>query len=123
MLGEIVAAAPLNYVYQVVPTPRGELAGCVYVHEGQPSCLIGHLLHNLGVTVPPGDQDLPIDVLHDSRQYLRGLFTLPAVAYLAAVQRNQDAGVSWSHCLVMADRGRIPVAIDRSVDDGAEETL
>ena len=45
VLPEIVAEHGRDYIYYAGPS------GCVYVHNGEPSCLIGHFLHRLGVSL------------------------------------------------------------------------
>lgn len=126
LLREIVAEFPPGYTYEQVPCflDGTGVTGCIYTVEGQPSCLVGQLLHRLGVQVPEVDQMHPIDLLlRNQRAYLKGLFADDVILYLGDVQRYQDSGASWSECLEIAERRVVPKNINRSVDDDPKATV
>ncbi len=80
---------------------------CFYVHEGEPDCIVGRVLHRLGV---------PLDVLRandlaGNLSVSAGAFSLEgspvqpgreALTILATAQRLQDQGNTWGECLRVA---------------------
>lgn len=94
---EVVAEFGEDYVYpenQKRPETDGSLPSCVYVHEGCPSCLVGHILHRHGVSL----EDL-------SQNEFRGAWFVSvkcadadekARTFLDAAQGSQDKGDTWA---------------------------
>ena len=95
-----IAKAGGDYVY---PHRRG----CVYVMDGKPSCIVGHVLMNNGVT----DAEFFYYRNNSSFSSIEGslhrkgvLFSIEAVDYLQHLQDYQDAGRPWgeAHLLAMS---------------------
>ena len=94
---EVVAEFGEDYVYpenQKRPETEGCLPSCVYVHEGCPSCLVGHILHRHGVSL----EDL-------SQNEFRGAWFVSgewagadekARTFLEGAQGSQDNGDTWA---------------------------
>lgn len=99
-LRAVVAERP-DYVYEAP-----EEDGCVYVADGTPSCLVGHVLHRLGVSLEA------LSVL-DMNGGLAAWRAVPGVLdgvsgstvdRLWAAQTAQDNGDTWGEALEYADR-------------------
>jgi hypothetical protein len=100
----VVAERGADYVYKR-PTNTFGVPTCLYVDvdRDQPSCLVGHVLHRLGVpleTLKSADQfSFPAtDVCHD---LLGGsAFDDGEIShFLDAVQSRQDIGRTWGEAL------------------------
>lgn len=86
---------------------------CVYSNEeGRPVCLVGHVVHRLGLPFPPGGNyrvPLPGPSLLTCppvrRHYWENLFTPDALAALRVMQTFQDAGQTWGRALYRAENG------------------
>ena len=109
MLVEIANERP-DYVYE---PPEGFGGACVYVHNGEPSCIIGHALARFGVPLddvelldymPNYDGDLPeekdsafVGDAHFSNTLTkRGVYLdVSALNIAEAVQALQDSFTSW----------------------------
>jgi hypothetical protein len=104
LLREVVAEKGSDYVDETQST-----RGCVYTHEGKPSCLIGHVLHRFGYSV---------ENLHgfDMRgEYIgsNGIHEIikdrlvpaddVALKTLRAAQEEQDDGMPWGDALAEAE--------------------
>ena len=102
---QVVAEHGMEHVYEKPMVNRlgGEMAMCLYVHNGRPSCLVGHVLHRLGV---------PLDVLaqgDDQSQdassmcyevlYNTDFADEMIASFLSTVQATQDAGYTWGYAL------------------------
>ncbi len=101
LLREIVAEYGEDWVY----ASRDDGTTCTYTRQGQPSCLIGHVLHRAGVpiehlaTLDRGDTpsigtttvDWGIEITPDARRVL------------GVAQHAQDDGSSWGTALAMAE--------------------
>jgi len=48
LLREVIAEKGEDFVYE----PIGEDETCLYVHDDQPSCIVGHVLVRAGVSLP-----------------------------------------------------------------------
>lgn len=82
-----------DYVYNV---PVGENETCLYFRNGKPDCLIGHVLHYLGIDqgcVREGES--AGGVLISLRGQNKLTFTSEAADYLSAAQGHQDNGKPW----------------------------
>lgn len=104
VLREVVAERP-DYVYVNPNGERGVFGGsaiCYYVHGDCPGCLIGHVLHRLGV---------PIDAMWRREHWPASVMAaevLSGVSYrstyaLDAAQLMQDYGQPWSRALLDAE--------------------
>jgi hypothetical protein len=97
LLREVVAGRE-DFVYR--PPVFGE--GCVYRNEdGQPSCLVGHVLYRWNPTVVPVEENVigDLDLADDG-------VTEDAVQVLAAAQDVQDHGEpedTWGRALAAAE--------------------
>lgn len=100
---EVVAEQP-DYIYQ---NPLGHTAisensvACYYVHDDKPGCVVGAVLHRLGV---------PLKYLSD-REGLRGdqvalgltNMSPDTAMFLRRVQIGQDRGLTWGDALGRAE--------------------
>lgn len=109
LLEEVVADKGEDYVYE----PHPFTYACQYLHDDEPGCLVGHVLHRHGV---------PIEVIRQwegrTAQYLatgKSLLTLssarpelepladhPAASILIAAQQAQDVSLPWGKALQAA---------------------
>lgn len=96
-----IAEANPDFVYQ---RPPG--SGCVYVHDGRPSCLIGRALWNLGAI----DADFENAVDDRARRVnqfgVMGLLELLGLSLssdesvlLMTIQDRQDDGLPWGEAV------------------------
>lgn len=99
-----------DYVY--ARSNQGRLSFCTYERGGQPSCIVGEVLHRAGVSIKqlkkldmPGSSGirnlaangiLPIDV------------ELEAVERLSVLQALQDSGETWGFVLQRAEGKLVP---------------
>jgi len=101
LMREVVAEYGEDHEYDPLQLPNGATA-CVYVHEGAPSCLVGHVLHRAGI---------PLDVMgaHENMgpahpNFLRATGITEQVALpLAAAQDVEDEGMTWGQALAAAE--------------------
>lgn len=92
LLEQIVNERP-DYVYE---KPGGDDASCVYVHNGAPSCLVGHWLHKLGVSL----DDIPEgEAASDTARVLGLAVSTPLADALDGAQDTQDSGLNWAQAL------------------------
>lgn len=97
-----------DYVYP------GYMDGCVYVRDDKPSCLVGHILHRLGVDLisfaneESYDDGLvnerAIDTLWVTAEEYGVSFSPLAQGFLVEIQRDQDCGISWGGAVEQATR-------------------
>jgi hypothetical protein len=99
---EVVGERGENYIYEKPINAFGTPV-CVYVYESQPSCLVGHILHRLGVpleTLGEGDRlsfsasDVCMDLLAGTSFY-----DTEISAFLDSLQSEQDTGHTWGEAL------------------------
>ena len=94
-----------DFVY-VIPNQEelGSHAACLYVHDDKPSCLIGRVLHDLGMS------------LEDLSQYEGQDASMPAEAFgvsehvadaLTTAQFVQDTGETWGDALAAFERSLV----------------
>lgn len=97
---------------QVDPETGDEWQDCVYVADGQPSCLVGHVLVMAGVPMPSilpyegTSADATWGSLMDGTPpttYVRGESSVVAQALWAA-QQAQDNGKTWGEALEAFDK-------------------
>lgn len=108
---KIVAEFGEKHVYEPVAKEGNVDPLCQYTFENAPSCLVGRVLFDLGVSVEElvglDLRDVPAIYLHEQEGLdgvdYRGAF------YLSVLQADQDAGNSWGQALAHAER----VAVDR----------
>ena len=94
---EVVADAGEDYVY-----PRAERGDkCVYVHNMRPDCLVGRVLHRLGVSLDllTYQDNTPAFVL---AQQVIDAPTSQVLRLLSEAQSHQDAGYTWGAALFVA---------------------
>jgi hypothetical protein len=94
-LREVAAGRP-DYAYE----PPGDGVECLYVHNGAPSCLVGHALHRLGV--PLG----ALYVIKPSDELIPQLFIEVGADVNVAVwnvQTAQDNGAPWGEAIMELD--------------------
>jgi hypothetical protein len=101
LIREAIAEKGEDYVYEKIDD------GCYYVHGGQPSCLVGHVLVRAGVNMDLLEAE---GGLYDAHGYAdalcgelerEGILTAGrrTIRLLNEVQYNQDRGVSWGAAL------------------------
>lgn len=98
LLREVVAEKP-DFVYEPVQIDIGDVARCLYVRNGQPSCVIGQMLHRAG---------WPIGIIGQYERRAIGAFpetivTHKAAYLLSGAQGIQDSGLPWSAALAAAE--------------------
>jgi hypothetical protein len=109
-----------EFVYQPGTNPENGASSCVYVRDGEPSCLVGQVLARAGVSIedlakmdegtpdsgteeePVGDGDgeSAFEVLYENGAlppYLT--VTDDAAGILTHVQSRQDQGTPWGQAL------------------------
>ena len=96
LAAEVVADMGAEYVYE--PPVAGGF--CVYDHEGQPSCLVGHIIHRHSM-------EMYDDVVRDhSTNDVAGLplswFDGGARAFLGRAQHEQDNSAPWGQAVETA---------------------
>lgn len=90
-----------NFIYEQQVDPESGRAKCVYVHDGEPSCIVGRVLANLGVPLdrlaladagPGTSADMLLNQLRDE-----DVITIPDGVQLALqeAQSRQDYRQSW----------------------------
>lgn len=107
VLHELAAERP-DYVYER-PYQPGKAAACVYsTHDGQPSCIIGHVIarldpdefkdiHNMEWRENKGDSCGVVDLAWSDQ------FTNEQVSALSVAQGAQDAGEQWRDAVASFD--------------------
>jgi hypothetical protein len=93
----MVAAGNPDFIYDEPEDSAGCGLGCLYVHKGSPSCLIGRALWNLGYIDSSIEGTERNAVSIDSFPGL-GL-DLDEANWLQKVQTRQDNGEPWGHCV------------------------
>lgn len=97
-----LAAEKPDFVYER-PSLGAFGNGCVYVHAGQPSCIVGHAMWRAGLI------DHSFEAMADNRHgfgsHITGMKTLTdrEVQWLEEVQGQQDTGAAWSDAVLNAD--------------------
>lgn len=96
-LRQVVAEKGANYVYP--ESERGPNGICRYRrYDGQPSCIIGHVLDTLGVAVPPFYEGKNASIV------LSDFGASEQVRRVAArAQHAQDNALSWGVALAYAE--------------------
>lgn len=103
LLKEVAEERP-DFVY----APPNDQGACVYVHEGEPSCIVGHVLVRMGVPTEHLDFDVPDNIPTAigllSRLEETGLVDVNSddAWVLERAQREQDSGVPWGKAVKMA---------------------
>lgn len=103
LLRSIVAEFPDGYTYtQRRQDLNAPLVHCQYTIHGQGGCLVGMLLHRLGL-VDFGEEDEPnfvdIHTLAGSNRRVADSFTPQAIDRLDVVQYAQDLHFTWAQSL------------------------
>jgi hypothetical protein len=93
LLREVVAERP-NYRYRA-PDDR---ESCVYAYDGQPSCLVGHVLHRVGFSLA-----LLEYLGEDSIDGCAVVADETARKILGSAQGEQDGGLPWATALQSAE--------------------
>lgn len=105
LLNKAVELKGGDYVYQPNRTDSGP--SCLYAKDGQPDCIVGHVLVDLGIPASEleykglGETENtlsfgPIGEIAVTIQYTKGIrFTPKARRLLSIAQSQQDNGVSW----------------------------
>lgn len=119
-LQAIVDAKGADHVYQQRENGVTGDKGCMYVYGGQPDCLVGHLLVELGVPgadldyLNPDREEISEIPIHAAEQRLEGKygisFSPSASSLLSEVQSRQDRGYAWGEALtrsVTKERNRM----------------
>lgn len=108
-LEKAVAEKGANYVYESIETEeaygeydemRDVQTACLYFHDGQPSCIVGHVLSYMGYTEATEGQSATqaihnLGIEADARTQ----------ALLSEVQEAQDQGVAWGRAVGEAQFG------------------
>jgi hypothetical protein len=114
---DAVVAAEGEHSHYFAPGYRDRTAmiidevGCFYVHDGQPACLIAHVLHRAGVPLAllAAREGLNAEIVLDQLARQGVIRVDPeTAATLAAAQRLQDSGASWDEAVAQARATAIP---------------
>lgn len=95
-LKAVVAERPEHRYVQ--PATAGREPGCLYVHGDVPGCLVGHVLHRMGVPL----RELLRHEFSTASEVLEALDTDISErvgAFLDNVQGDQDSGATWGDAL------------------------
>lgn len=97
-----LAAEKPDFVYER-PGNYHDGKGCVYVHDGQPSCIVGHAMWRAGL-IDDSFENMNYNH-HGFGGHIPGMKTLTGreVQWLEEVQGNQDCGETWSDAVLNAD--------------------
>lgn len=119
LLHEVVDPNP-GFIYQPGKNPDSGASACLYVRDGEPSCLVGHVLARAGVAVEDlarmdegtpdsgtedepagdGDSESAFEVLWENGALPDYLEVTPDAAdILMHVQSRQDQGTPWGDAL------------------------
>lgn len=100
LLREVIAEKGEDFVYEPFVDEDG-FSMCRYVVQGQPSCLVGHVLHRAGISLTElaGVEDT---TPNSSDGPWEDWGTAAALDLLAEVQEKQDQGVAWGEALALA---------------------
>lgn len=83
-----------DFVYEL-PEDKNK---CVYMNNGKPSCIIGHLFEADDLLDSKYDEDVNSGIMDVVNEY--GLpYTDEAVVYMSAVQNAQDSGRTWGEVI------------------------
>ena len=102
----IALNADADFVYPAKYDPDHGMS-CFYVRNGEPSCFVGKLLYNLGVTVEElecleGNPAAALLVRLDDK----GIITVDddhrISEFLSVIQRRQDDGWTWKDSVLAA---------------------
>jgi hypothetical protein len=102
---EAVKAKGEDYVY-ADPDPQGS---CSYVHGDTPGCIVGHALHNLGVSIDllraMDCSDVPIFAAAYELELVPAGVTATekALQFFTAAQMHQDMRATWGQALRAAE--------------------
>ena len=104
-LREVVYSKGPDYVYKRVES-HGLGGACVNFHNGEPSCIVGHVFAMLGLTQEAaelvgvaGTSIASVSCLYLNRSDFEWEFTDQAVCLLALAQDYQDSACSWGQAL------------------------
>lgn len=106
-----VAAANPSFIYQGAASKGGQ--GCVYVRDGQPSCIVGKAAWNIGL-IDAGFEKTSAngDDVHGLVDQLELELDEEELTWLAYAQNEQDLGLAW---------GNVPAAADQYIAESNEE--
>lgn len=99
LLIDVVDQYGEDVVYQKVPLDRNNGVGCRYEYEGNPSCLVGHVLVKAGADLSVLKGLDVIGAPADKIYTLVGGVDPAASRVLQAAQDIQDRGDSWGEAL------------------------
>jgi hypothetical protein len=101
---EVVAEFGEDYVYpeeHKVLFPGNDEASCMYVHHGKPSCIVGQILHQHGVST----EELSLWENRGAYRVAEAVTDTEdagVLGFLSAMQSRQDAGMNWGDALIRA---------------------
>jgi len=105
LLNQVVRDKGEGFVYD-----EDEREECVYIENGRPSCIVGHVFHALGVNSEFRDSmgevrnvGGAVTVLHREGEIA---FTQKAASLLQRVQVRQDNGLMWGFAVAQATASR-----------------
>lgn len=88
----------------VVYTKDKDGDDCVYREKtGEPSCLIGHAMSQIGQLDLITSDDRNTDDIRHLMLSLQVNFTSTQIEWLEKVQKKQDRGLAWGEAVSMAD--------------------
>lgn len=115
----IVAETGEDHVYERIDDGNDPHRSCWYVHDGQPSCLIGRALHRIGVPLDLLARNEGTSALSLMEDIGGFSYTVRLAADLAQdVQDGQDKGNTWGDALRVFDH-RLFAVQGYSTGDGS----
>lgn len=104
-----------EYGYDHVYQGHGTFIQCTYVHDGQPDCIVGKLLHSMGVSLARlerADFNNGRSVAISASELVRELASEDVITaewgvdrFLSEVQSHQDSGMKWGDAVMYAVSG------------------
>lgn len=106
-MADIVAEVGPDFRYETRRNEVTKLQTCFYVYQGKPDCLVGRILHKLGMSLEALQEweFIGADVMLDSTTPSESGVpetTRNAKRLLVRAQFDSDAGTSWSSILLRA---------------------
>lgn len=112
-LARVVAKKGISYVYP--DAERSVTGSCQYTVAGKPSCIVGHVLADLGkLGGRVVDMNKSADALADGSDGSGNGFTRGAARLLRAAQVEQDSHKTWGQALAAAYLSSQDVAFEPS---------
>lgn len=101
LLRQVVAEKGEDYVYP--DELKDVYAGCEYMIDGQPACIVGHVFHKLRPETPWVENGVIWDSDGNQLDWAVQTFTPAAQQMLLQAQMVQDGGETWGLALATSE--------------------